>query len=108
MARPRNAIECPSLVGFEQSQFLPKWISTKTEEPSSMRPTQQVYAHALVAFALLAAGLVNPVLTQGATWTQISTATSPAARSYPAMAYDSVSKKIILFGGGGANANLND
>jgi hypothetical protein len=32
-------------------------------------------------------------------WTKLSPATSPSARAYPAMAYDPVSKKVVLFGG---------
>src|SRR5580704_15073243 len=41
-------------------------------------------------------------------WTQLSPATSPSARAYPSMAYDPVSKKIILFGGFSAKGYLND
>lgn len=41
-------------------------------------------------------------------WTQLTPATSPAARAYPSMAYDPVSKKIILFGGFSAKGYLND
>ena len=43
-----------------------------------------------------------------ADWKQLSPATSPSARALCAMAYDPVSKKIIMFGGVGANGNLND
>lgn len=42
------------------------------------------------------------------TWNQLSPASSPPARFYPAMAYDPVSKKIVLFGGFSDNGNLND
>jgi hypothetical protein len=40
-------------------------------------------------------------------WTKLSPTTSPPARSYPAMAYDAVSKKVVLFGGFGGGY-LND
>lgn len=47
-------------------------------------------------------------LGHAATWEKLAVATSPSPRSYPAMAYDSVSRKIVLFGGLGAAGNLND
>src|SRR5919204_2419983 len=42
------------------------------------------------------------------TWTQLSPATSPSARSYVAMTYDPVSGKIIMFGGWDGRRHLND
>ena len=42
------------------------------------------------------------------TWTQLSPSGSPPARSYPAMAYDSASGAVVLFGGFGNNGYLND
>src|SRR5689334_8423326 len=42
------------------------------------------------------------------TWTQLLPETSPRARSYLAMTYDPVSKKIIMFGGFEGNGYLND
>src|SRR5438105_5579325 len=41
-------------------------------------------------------------------WTQLSPTNSPSARSSPAMTYDPVSKKVILFGGFGLTGYLND
>jgi Galactose oxidase, central domain len=60
----------------------------------------------LTAVAFLAAS--QPVLSHGSTWKRLAPATSPSLRSYPAMAYDPVSKKIVLFGGFGASGDLND
>jgi hypothetical protein len=61
---------------------------------------------------LLAAAVVfavaQPALMHAATWNQISTAKSPTARTGCAMTYDPVSQKIVMFGGLGANSNLND
>jgi Galactose oxidase, central domain len=42
------------------------------------------------------------------TWTQLSTAASPTARSYLAMTYDPISRKIIMFGGWDGRRHLND
>ncbi len=66
----------------------------------------------LTLTALLTLVAVLPVLTHAsdpasANWTKLSPATSPSARLGPAMAYDPVSKKIVLFGGFGT-AYLND
>jgi hypothetical protein len=48
-------------------------------------------------------------LPNGLTWAQLSPPSNvPAARSYPAMTYDPVSRKIILFGGSTASGYLND
>lgn len=60
---------------------------------------------AAVVFLIAAA---QPALVHAANWKRLGPAKSPSARIYPAMAYDPVSKKIVLFGGLGANANLND
>ncbi|MEO5717232.1 MAG: kelch repeat-containing protein [Chthoniobacterales bacterium] len=42
------------------------------------------------------------------TWNALSPTTSPEARSYLAMTYDSVSKKVLLFGGFSGSGYLND
>jgi hypothetical protein len=42
------------------------------------------------------------------TWTQLSPATLPPARSYLAMSYDAASKKIVIFGGFDGAGYLND
>ena len=66
------------------------------------------------ATACLLAGVIaiaitsQPAFSQTLTWKQLSLTTSPPPRMYPAMAYDAVSKKLVLFGGLGANGNLND
>jgi len=71
-------------------------------------------ARSLVAKTLLALAVAltfaatQSVLTYAANWKKLSPTTSPSARSYPAMAYDPVSKKIVLFGGAGSSAFLND
>ncbi len=57
---------------------------------------------------LLAFAAAQPVLVHASTWEMLFPATSPAARSYAAMAYDPVSQKVVLFGGMGASGNLND
>ena len=62
----------------------------------------------LVLAATLTFVVTKPVLTHASNWTKLSPATSPSARSYPAMAYDPVSKKVVLFGGYGAGGFLND
>jgi hypothetical protein len=65
--------------------------------------------HSRIKFTcLLALAAAQPVLVHASTWKMLLPATSPAARSYAAMAYDPVSKKVVLFGGMGASANLND
>jgi hypothetical protein len=44
----------------------------------------------------------------GTTWTHLSPATSPPARSYASMAYDPATGTMVLFGGSGASSDLND
>lgn len=57
---------------------------------------------AVAGFALATAQL------NASTWKRLSPVTSPSARALPAMAYDPVSDRIVLFGGIGNNGNLND
>jgi hypothetical protein len=45
---------------------------------------------------------------ESASWVELSPAVSPPARSYLAMTYDPVSRKIIMFGGFDGNGYLND
>jgi hypothetical protein len=45
---------------------------------------------------------------QSVTWKRLSPRMSPSARTYSAMAYDPVSKKVILFGGFDGSAYLNE
>jgi hypothetical protein len=52
-----------------------------------------------------AAGVAAPDI---ANWVQLSPANSPPARSYLAMAYDTASEKIIVFGGFDGTGYLND
>jgi len=59
---------------------------------------------AVVGIAITA----QPLFAQTPTWKELSPAASPSPRIYPAMAYDAVSKKLVLFGGFGATGNLND
>ena len=63
----------------------------------------------LLALAVAATfATTHSVVAHAANWKELSPITSPSARSYPAMAYDPVSKKVVLFGGAGVNAFLND
>ncbi len=74
-------------------------------------------SHVIKGLLILAAAFVAvlPVLTHAsdpgsANWTKLSPATSPSGRAGATMAYDPVSKKIVLFGGfgGPSKAYLND
>lgn len=56
----------------------------------------------------LALGALQPVFVHASNWKKLSPATSPTARYYPAMAYDPVSRKVVLFGGLGDSGNFND
>lgn len=62
----------------------------------------------LLAAAFFAMAAALPVLSQTTGWKKLSPASSPSVRLYPAMAYDPVSQKLVLFGGLGVNQNLND
>jgi hypothetical protein len=62
-----------------------------------------------ISFACIivsAIAIAHPAL--AANWKQLSPPKSPPGRSLCAMVYEPVSQKLILFGGLGANANLND
>ena len=69
---------------------------------------RQMKTRLFVSVAALALLSAQPVVLHASNWKRLSTAASPLARFYPAMAYDPVSKKIVLFGGFGDNGNLND
>ena len=73
-----------------------------------MRFRSQVTMHLLAAVSVLVIAITQPVPSEASNWKKLSTATTPPARSYCAMAYDPVSKKIVLFGGLGKTGNLND
>jgi hypothetical protein len=60
------------------------------------------------AVAVFALATAQAILSYASEWNLLSTATSPPARYYCAMAYDPVSKKVVLFGGLGTTGNLND
>ncbi len=72
---------------------------------SSGRRIVHIVLAAVAAFALSTA---QPLLAQTTAWRELSPTTPPLARDFPAMAYDPVSQKIVLFGGLGPNGNLND
>ncbi|MEO8043998.1 MAG: kelch repeat-containing protein [Spartobacteria bacterium] len=59
----------------------------------------------LVPFLCAGSASANPA---SLTWTQVSPATSPGARSYVAMTYDEASGKILVFGGYSNMGYLND
>jgi hypothetical protein len=56
----------------------------------------------------LLAGGAGVAGAQSANWVQLSTAHSPSGRYYPAMAYDPVSRLLLLFGGMTASGTVND
>jgi len=61
-----------------------------------------------VAVAVFAFAAMQPALLQASAWRKVFPESVPPARSYCAMAYDPVSKKVLLFGGEGKTGNLND
>jgi len=63
---------------------------------------------AVVLFAAAWLGVVPIAEAQTVTWKQLSPKTSPSARAFSAMAYDPVSKKIVLFGGFDGNSHLKE
>src|SRR6476620_746277 len=58
-------------------------------------------------FLLLAFATVHAE-TSALTWTQLTPAVSPPARSYLAMTYDEASGKVLVFGGFAGSGYLND
>lgn len=58
--------------------------------------------------AFVMGSVASTGVSDAATWIQLSPAVSPPARSYLAMTYDPVSRKIIVFGGFDGNGYLND
>ena len=66
----------------------------------------------LVIAGTFAAAVVTPgsagASTPATTWTQLSPATSPSARSYASMAYDPAIGKTVLFGGYDGDSELAD
>ena len=68
----------------------------------------QVIKEFIVVIAIAFLVVARPAVSHASTWKQFKPATSPTSRSYPAMAYDPVSKKIVLFGGFDGRVDLND
>ena len=64
----------------------------------------------LAAFTLAAAfpTFTPSAKAQTVTWKQLSPKKSPSARAFTAMAYDPVSKKVVLFGGYDGTTHLNE
>lgn len=69
---------------------------------------RQLTTPIFATLAMLALVSLQPAALHASTWKQLSPAVSPSARFYPAMAYDPVSRNVVLFGGFGDNGNLND
>jgi hypothetical protein len=71
--------------------------------------TRSLVTRGLLAltFAAMLPVLSHAADAGSANWTKLSPATSPSARAFATMAYDPVSKKIVLFGGF-AHSYLND
>ena len=62
----------------------------------------------LTALLVVVAVLVVPVIAQAPDWTQVTTASSPSARSSHAMVYDSARGKVVLYGGFDNNFNYDN
>ncbi len=73
-----------------------------------MLTRSQAIKSLLAALATFAIAAAQPVFGQTFGWKRLSTTTAPSVRMYSAMAYDPVSQRLVLFGGGGVNQNLND
>jgi hypothetical protein len=54
---------------------------------------------AVITFAAASLAVVPDARAQSLTWKRLSPKKSPSSRAYPAMAFDPVSKKIVLFSG---------
>jgi len=59
-------------------------------------------------FVLTAGAFAPAAEAQSVTWKQLFPRRVPSARAFSAMAYDPVSKKMVLFGGWDGTAHLND
>lgn len=73
-----------------------------------MHSRSQIIKTALAAVAGFALAAAQPALVQASTWRKIPLTTSPTARMLPAMAYDPVSNRVVLFGGFDAKGNRSD
>jgi Galactose oxidase, central domain len=74
-----------------------------------MKPLRSSFRRGLLlAIALVTLTTLPARVALSSTWQQLSPVTQPSARSYLAMTYDHVSKKVVLFGGFGASGYLND
>jgi hypothetical protein len=71
---------------------------------------QRSLFHCLVAFLVAAvlAGSASAADSRVLNWVQLFPATSPSAREGPMVAYDPVSRKVVLFGGFSGASYLND
>src|SRR5579872_482748 len=89
-------------------QWTPLFGPLCAERNSTLMFSRRQATACLLAGVIAIAITSQPAFSQTLTWKQLSLTTSPPPRMYPAMAYDAVSKKLVLFGGLGANGNLND
>lgn len=63
------------------------------------KKTTAVLAFTLLVITILAPTFSSAGTTPAVNWSQVTTANAPSPRGYPSMAFDSVSKKVVLFGG---------
>ena len=62
--------------------------------------TYDAAGHVVVLFGGYSPGLLNDTWKwDGTTWTQVTTTSPPSPRSWPAMAYDAASSRIVVYGG---------
>jgi hypothetical protein len=105
---------CPICYRFPSfySAFLRK-LHFSREESESMINRVRVSSSLLAAAAVVALVAISPTLcataeAQSVNWKRLSPPKSPSARAGVAMAYDPVSKKIVVFGGLTASRYLNE
>jgi hypothetical protein len=74
----------------------------------SIRPVHRSYAAAVLLVVAIFSSSAIAGDGPAATWVQLDPASSPSARAVSAMAYDPVSKKVVMFGGFNDTIYLND
>src|SRR5450755_5021451 len=71
-------------------------------------PSSLLTALAMLTLAFGSLAFIPAAEAQSVNWKRLSPTTSPSARSDSAMAYDPVSKQVVLFGGWDGKSHLGE
>src|SRR5690242_7349984 len=94
---PPNSVSFRLCFRLQCACYTQQFFEGHTQMTDRVRATTPAMFILTLAIGVLP--LAALAATPDVTWMKVSTANSPSARSFAAMTYDPVSKKVVLFGG---------